>query len=68
MEKEKVNAILKNVDEINSNEVERYIESLPDDCEYLTSEEEIIDDFQHWKEQDDIETEKILDRNYWAQM
>ncbi|MDR2005301.1 MAG: hypothetical protein LBQ74_19945 [Prevotella sp.] len=48
-------------------EITNYIESLEKlGIMEFCSEEEILDDFDEWKEQEDIAYQKSMDINYWS--
>lgn len=49
-----------------SYELKDYSQEHSDIIDSIDNEEELLDDFDDWKEQQDLLLEKVLDRIYWS--
>jgi transcription elongation factor Elf1 len=53
---------------MHSDEIHQYLQDRLTFTVDIMTEEELIDDFELWKEQSDLATDKILDANYYSQL
>lgn len=51
-----------------SYELKDYSQEHSDIIDSIDNEEELLDDFDDWKEQQDLLLEKVLDRIYWSSL
>lgn len=49
-------------------ELQGYAEEHGDTIDNIDNEEDLLDDFDGWKEQNDLFFEKVQDQNYWASL
>lgn len=49
-----------------AHELPAYQNERRNEIDRFQTEEEVVEDFELWKEHTDLEYEKIMDRNYWA--
>lgn len=47
-------------------ELEGYSEEHGDAINEIDNEEDLLDDFDEWKERNDLFFEKVQDQNYWS--
>lgn len=51
-----------------SYELEGYDEERGDTINGIDNEEELLDDFDDWKERNELFFEKVQDQNYWSSL
>lgn len=51
-----------------SYELKHYSQEHSDIIDSIDNEEELLDDFDDWKEQQDLFFEKVQDLNYWSSL
>lgn len=49
-------------------ELEGYLRERADALQEIKDGEELLDDFNRWKERNDLFFEKVQDRNYWSSL
>lgn len=49
-------------------ELESYSEERGDTIDCIDNEEELLDDFDEWKERNDLFFERVQDQNYWSSL
>ena len=47
-------------------DLEQYVDDNKGLFQNFKTKEDVLDDFDQWREQSDIITEKIIDANYWT--
>lgn len=52
----------------DSYELEAYSQEHSDTIDRIDNEEELLDDFDYWKEHNDLFFEKVQDQNYWSSL
>jgi hypothetical protein len=51
-----------------SHELQGYAEEQGDTIDNIDNEEDLLDDFDGWKERNDLFFDKVQDQNYWASL
>lgn len=68
MNRENVLDILQKVRHPEAYELQCYSEERGDTIDNIGNEEELLDDFDKWKERNDLFFEKVQDQNYWSSL
>lgn len=68
MDKENALDIIWKARHPESYELQSYGEEHGDDIGNMDDEEKLLDDFDEWKEQNDLFFEKVQDQNYWSSL
>lgn len=68
MDKENVLDIIRKARHPESYELQSYGEEHGDAIGNMDDEEKLLDDFDEWKEQNDLFFEKVQDQNYWSSL
>ena len=68
MDKENVLDMIRAARHPESYELQDYAEEQSDTIDNIDNEEDLLDDFDGWKEHDDLFFEKVKDQNYWASL
>lgn len=68
MNRENVLDILQKARHPETYELQCYSEERSDTIDNIGNEEELLDDFDKWKERNDLFFEKVQDQNYWSSL
>ena len=68
MDKENALDIIRKARHPESYELQSYGEEHGDAIGNMDDEEKLLDDFDEWKEQNDLFFEKVQDQNYWSSL
>lgn len=68
MDKENALDIIRKARHPELHELQGYCEEHGDAIDNMNNEEELLDDFDEWKEQNDLFYEKVQDQNYWSSL
>lgn len=68
MDKENALDIIRKARHPESHELQGYGEEHGDAIGNMDNEEKLLDDFDEWKEQNDLFFEKVQDQNYWSSL
>lgn len=68
MDKENALDLIWEARDLEYYELTEYIQEHSDIIDSIDNEEELLDDFDDWKEQQDLLLEKVLDRIYWSSL
>lgn len=68
MNKENALDMIRKARHPESYELEDYSQEHSDTIDRIDNEEELLDDFDYWKEHNDLFFEKVQDQNYWSSL
>ena len=66
MTKDKIVEILQRERNCSDFDLEQYVADNKDYFQNFETDENVLDDFDLWREQSDLAIEKIMDADYWA--
>lgn len=68
MDKENALDMIRTARHPEPHELQAYVEEHHDTIGNIDNEKELLDDFDEWKERNDLFFEKVQDQNYWASL
>lgn len=68
MDKENALDMIREARDPESYELQGYSEERGDAIDNIDNEEDLLDDFDGWKERNDLFFEKVQDQNYWSSL